>query len=159
MFFPTVYQHSAYQGFNRTSFHTYYTCTYCKTNRWFSWSWFPFLGLTADVIKGKQQVMRFCKVSWEPDLHFLIVVRWFVVIGHCSVSFSWQFWAAWLPKYNLQKIINAYKIQSILTHSSEQTVQIQIRLLPKEHSDQGLHCLPFHLHHEDASLHLKPNIL
>ena len=25
-------------------------------------------------------------------------------------------------------------------------MQTQIRLLPEEQSDQGLHCLPFHLH-------------
>ena len=29
---------------------------------------------------------------------------------------------------------------------SEQTVQTQIRLLIEEQSDQGLHCLLFHLH-------------
>ena len=29
---------------------------------------------------------------------------------------------------------------------SEQTVQTRIRLLPEEQSDQGLHCLLFHLH-------------
>ena len=32
----------------------------------------------------------------------------------------------------------------------EQTVQTQIRLLLQEQSDQGLHCLPFHLHLLDA---------
>ena len=32
----------------------------------------------------------------------------------------------------------------------EQPVQTHIRLLPKEQSDQGLHCLPFHLHLLDA---------
>ena len=30
------------------------------------------------------------------------------------------------------------------THGFEQTVQTQIRLLLKEQSDQGLHCLPFY---------------
>ena len=32
------------------------------------------------------------------------------------------------------------------THGSGQTVQTQIRLLQEEQSDQGLHCLLFHLH-------------
>ena len=31
-------------------------------------------------------------------------------------------------------------------YMSGQTVQTQIRLLLEEQSDQGLHCLPFHLH-------------
>ena len=35
---------------------------------------------------------------------------------------------------------------SILTDRSGQTVQTQIRLLLEEQSDQGLHCLLFHLH-------------
>ena len=32
------------------------------------------------------------------------------------------------------------------TDRSGQTVQTQMRLLPEEQSDQGLHCLLFHLH-------------
>ena len=35
---------------------------------------------------------------------------------------------------------------SFRTDRSGQTVQTQIRLLLEEQSDQGLHCLPFHLH-------------
>ena len=35
------------------------------------------------------------------------------------------------------------------TDRSGQTVQIQIRLLLEEQSDQGLHCLLFPLHHFD----------
>ena len=35
------------------------------------------------------------------------------------------------------------------TDGSGQTVQTQIRLLLEEQSDQGLHCLLFHLHHFD----------
>ena len=35
------------------------------------------------------------------------------------------------------------------TDRSGQTVQTQIRLLLKKQSDQGLHCLLFHLHHFD----------
>ena len=34
-----------------------------------------------------------------------------------------------------------------------QTVQTQIRLLLEEQSDQGLHCLPFRLHHLDSLLY------
>ena len=34
------------------------------------------------------------------------------------------------------------------TNRSEQTVQTQIRLLLEEQSDQGLHCLLFHLFDE-----------
>ena len=37
-------------------------------------------------------------------------------------------------------------IQSFRTNRSGQTVQTQIRLLLKEQSDLGLHCLLFHLH-------------
>ena len=37
-------------------------------------------------------------------------------------------------------------ILNFRTDRSGQTVQIQIRLLLEEQSDQGLHCLPFHLH-------------
>ena len=37
-------------------------------------------------------------------------------------------------------------ILNFLTDGSGQTVQTQIRLLLEEQSDQGLHCLLFHLH-------------
>ena len=37
-------------------------------------------------------------------------------------------------------------IQSFWTDRSRQTVQTQIRLLLEKQSDQGLHCLLFHLH-------------
>ena len=37
-------------------------------------------------------------------------------------------------------------ILSFRTDKPGQTVQIQIRLLLEEQSDQGLHCLPFRLH-------------
>ena len=45
--------------------------------------------------------------------------------------------------------LNTIMILSFRTDRSGQTVQTQIRLLPEEHSDQGLHCLLFHLHHFD----------
>ena len=38
-------------------------------------------------------------------------------------------------------------------------VQTQIRLLLLEQCDQGLHCLPFHLHHLVALLHCKIKLL
>ena len=38
---------------------------------------------------------------------------------------------------------------SFRTDRSGQTVQTQIRLLLEEQSDQGLHCLLFHLHNFD----------
>ena len=37
-------------------------------------------------------------------------------------------------------------ILSFRTDTPGQTVQTQIRLLLEEQSDEGLHCLPFHLH-------------
>ena len=37
-------------------------------------------------------------------------------------------------------------ILSFRTDRSRQTVQTQIRLLLEDQSDQGLHCLQFHLH-------------
>ena len=42
--------------------------------------------------------------------------------------------------------VNVLKIRTpkFLTKCHMQTVQTQIRLLLKEQSDQGLHCLPFH---------------
>ena len=40
-------------------------------------------------------------------------------------------------------------ILNFRTDRSGQTVQTQIRLLLEEQSDQGLHCLLFHLHHFD----------
>ena len=44
------------------------------------------------------------------------------------------------------KTLAAVMIQSLQTDRSGQTVQTQIRLLLEEQSDQGLHCLLFHLH-------------
>ena len=38
---------------------------------------------------------------------------------------------------------------SLRTDRSGQSVQTQIRLLQEEQSDQGHHCLLFHLHHFD----------
>ena len=46
-------------------------------------------------------------------------------------------------------------ILSLWTDRSGQTVQTQIRLLPEEQSDQGLHCLQFCLHLLNALLYGK----
>ena len=47
----------------------------------------------------------------------------------------------------VQPFRHAYRtIQSFQTDGFGQTVQPQIRLLLEEQSDQGLHCLLFHLH-------------
>ena len=48
-----------------------------------------------------------------------------------------------------------FVILFILYIKSEETVQIKIRMLQKEQSDLGQHCLPFHLHLLDALLHCK----
>ena len=44
------------------------------------------------------------------------------------------------------EIIFTVMILSFRTDMPRQTVQTQIRLLPEEQSDQGLHCLRFRLH-------------
>ena len=46
-------------------------------------------------------------------------------------------------------------ILSFRTDMPGQTVQTQIRLLLKEQSEQGLHCLPFRLHCLDSLLYGK----
>ena len=53
--------------------------------------------------------------------------------------------------FQLFKTDDYFKVVTIMTLSfqtdrSGQTVQTQIRLLLEEQSDQGLHCLLFHLH-------------
>ena len=45
-----------------------------------------------------------------------------------------------------QEVVNIVIILNFQTDRSGQTVQTQIRLLLEEQSDQGLHCLLFHLH-------------
>ena len=46
-------------------------------------------------------------------------------------------------------------ILSFRTDRPGQTVQTHIRLLLEEQSDQGLHCLPFRLHHLDSLVYGK----
>ena len=50
-------------------------------------------------------------------------------------------------------------ILSFRTDRFRQTVLTQIRLLLLEQSDQGLHCLLFHLYFLEAFLWCKPNLL
>ena len=51
--------------------------------------------------------------------------------------------------------INVYTVEfpSFWTDLCRKTVQTQIRLLLEEQSDQGLHCLLFHLGLSEALLH------
>ena len=53
-----------------------------------------------------------------------------------------------------EKIVPLYTVMilSFQTDRSGQTVQTQIRLLLEEQSDQGLHCLLYHLHCLDEIL-------
>ena len=48
--------------------------------------------------------------------------------------------------------VHTVTILSFRTDMPGQTVQTQIRLLLEEQSDQGLHCLSFHLHRLDPLL-------
>ena len=50
---------------------------------------------------------------------------------------------------NTLKMENYRNDPSFWTDRSGQIVQSQIKLLLEEQSDQGLHCLLFHLHHFD----------
>ena len=82
-----------------------------------------------------------------------------VLIRSVSEVFSWKknqkntntFWLKkrkpYLELYDyLQVTVNIliFRTPKFLTKCRMQTVQTQIRLLLKEQSDQGLHCLPFH---------------
>ena len=49
-------------------------------------------------------------------------------------------------------------ILSLRTGRPWQTVQTQIRLLLEEQSDQGLHCLPLHLHLLDIFFYGKTSL-
>ena len=57
------------------------------------------------------------------------------------------------------KVVGTVMILSFRTDMSGQTVQTQIRLRLEEESDQGLHCLLFHLHLLDTFLCSKANLL
>ena len=57
--------------------------------------------------------------------------------------------------YKLRKETTV-KILNFPTDMFRQTVQTQIRLLLEEQSDQGLHCLLFHLHHLEVKSKVEP---
>ena len=60
----------------------------------------------------------------------------------------------WFDILTVNKIIEGtVLILSFRINMPRQTVQTQIRLLLEEQSDQGLHCLPFHLHRLDSLLY------
>ena len=62
-----------------------------------------------------------------------------------------------LPVYVISQVLEVWSLKALAvmilsfrTDRPGQTVQTQIRLLLEEQSDQGLHCLPFHLHRLDS---------
>ena len=55
--------------------------------------------------------------------------------------------------WNFLHYMHIVMILSFRTDLPGQTVQTQIRLLLEEQSDQGLHCLPFRLHHLHSLLY------
>ena len=70
-------------------------------------------------------------------------LRYHIPVHGCSKLTASTF------QYNLKSKYHKYAtvmIQSFRTDMSRQTVQTQIRLVFQEQSDQGLHCLLFHLH-------------
>ena len=56
---------------------------------------------------------------------------------------------AHLAQKIISSLFHTIMIQNFRTYRSRKTVQTQIRLLQEEQSDQGLHCLLFHLHLSD----------
>ena len=63
------------------------------------------------------------------------------------------------PIISLLSYHSTVNFLSIQIDRSEKTVKTLIRLLLQEQSDQGLHCLQFHLHSLDTLLHCETNIL
>ena len=62
----------------------------------------------------------------------------------------------YFPMYIRKSVCHSSFQQSFFrTDRPGQTVQTQIRLLLEEQSDQGLHCLPFHLHRLDSLVYGK----
>ena len=61
----------------------------------------------------------------------------------CKFNYTLAIWVYTLgiPFSGIFKIILSFRTDRLV-----QTVQIRIRLLLEEQSDQGLHCLPFNLH-------------
>ena len=78
----------------------------------------------------------------------------FFGLKYCALDFMWRSELAYIPTRSVYRqtfqengeFLNNIMILSFRTNMSGQTVQAQIRLLLEEQSDQGLHCLLFHLH-------------
>ena len=67
---------------------------------------------------------------------------------HAQLSWAWKKFYNLGPDFHICKNRGATVMTLCFwTDRSGQTVQTQIRLLLEEQSDQGLHCLLFHLHH------------
>ena len=87
---------------------------------------------------------------WPADLadvsSSLLEAEIFPVINRFSIAHSFSLSPSHHPDMTKLRLKTYHKILNIRTDSYKQTVQIQ------EQSDQGLHCLPFHLYLADASL-------
>ena len=105
--------------------------------------------------------------TWDPSkdtdqpAHSCSLIRLFTVhildSQGCKVSACWErwldgctdwfeYWAHLSEHYENMPMVNVliFRTPNCLTKWHMRTVQTQIRLLLKEQSDQGLHCLPFH---------------
>ena len=72
--------------------------------------------------------------------------------AHSMLCFPTYLRLVWSPKSFPNLLgVTLYTVMTLCfqTDRSGQTVQTQIRLLQEEQSNQGLHCLLFHLHHFD----------
>ena len=92
------------------------------------------------------------------DFIIILLIQGFIslyafITMHGLIENTWLYYNAchynnaWL-NYNAL-LYYTVNIQSLRTDRSGQTVKTQIRLLLEEQSDQGLHCLVFHLHFFD----------
>ena len=72
---------------------------------------------------------------------------------HLSVCLCFFYFFVLIGLLSITDILSTVNIINVGTNGSNQTVLTQIRLLQKEQSDLGLHCLPLHLQHLEALLH------
>ena len=70
-----------------------------------------------------------------------------------KLTFYYSILSAFMTVMSALLLAVAVNFLNIGADISEQTVQTQIRLLPEEQSDQGLHCLSLHLPLLDALHH------
>ena len=90
--------------------------------------------LNCERLLNFQLGLEFLKLI-NPSIFFLKMVHDIVHLsynGEIDITFN--------PCFKYHKNLH------VRTNRAEQTVQTLIRLLQKEQSDQGIHCLPFHLH-------------